>query len=74
MSINSLAIIFLILFHVSVFKKISLKFTRNIKFQELQNISLKKKKRIKIREQEKLVKQANPTVKVDWLKFQMFNK
>lgn len=45
-----------------------------MKYQELQNISLKKKKKTKIREREKLDKQANPTVKVGWLKFRTFNK
>lgn len=45
-----------------------------MKYQELQNISLKKKKKTKIREQEKQDKQANPTAKVGWLKFRMFNK
>lgn len=71
---KSLAIIFSILFRASVFKKILFKFTQNMKYLELQNISSKKKKKIKIREPEKQDKQANPTAKVDWLKFRMFNK
>jgi len=50
---KSLAIIFSILFRASVFKKILFKFTQNMKYLELQNISSKKKKKIKIQEPEK---------------------
>lgn len=74
MLMNSLAIIFLILFHVSVFKKISLRFILNTKYLGQQNSFWNKSKKTKIQELEKSVRQENRTVKADWLKFQTFNK
>ncbi len=75
MSISSSETIFSILSHVSVFKNSSFKYIPNIKSQEQPNTSWNKRNWTRKIEQEKLQdKQATPTAKVVWPRYQTLSK